>query len=293
MFVSVKDRQLTVIIAMCLLVMVVGAYVRITEAGLACPDWPLCHGQLVPTFTSKIFWEWGHRLLALLTFLLVVHFVIVNWQEVRSRRLYLVATLVLFIWQALLGALTVSELLNPKIVNLHFLSALMLLSIFICYRLSYRLPDKCPPEVVGCFAPTKKWFLPIMTLLVLIQMVLGGIVSANYSGYACPNFPTCDGSWQIPDTPSQLWHMIHRLFALVLVLASVGFFLLPHQLATGVNFARRYVPSLLIVQIVIGIVAVTHGLANSLRLAHFITGLAIYVLVFNATCEELLLRRRK
>ena len=290
MFVSVKDRQLTIIIAMCLLVMIVGAYVRISEAGLACPDWPLCHGQLVPTFTAKIFWEWGHRLLALLTFLLVVHFVIVNWQEVRARRLYLVATLVLFVWQALLGALTVSELLNPKIVNLHFLTALMLLSMFICYRLNYHLPDQGRSAVVGRYP--QKWFLPMMTLLVLIQMVLGGIVSASYSGYACPSFPTCDGSWQIPDTPSQLWHMIHRLFALVLVLASTGFFLLPRQLAKGANFARRYVPSLLIVQIIIGIVAVTHDLANGLRLAHFITGLAIYVLVFNATCEDLLLRRR-
>lgn len=291
MFVSIKDRQLTVIIAMCLVVMVVGAYVRISEAGLACPDWPLCHGQLVPTFTNKIFWEWGHRLLALLTFLLVVRFVIVNWQEVRARRLYLVATLILFIWQVLLGALTVSELLNPKIVNLHFLSALMLLSMFICYRLSYRLPNKYSPAVVGWFG---RWFLPMMTLLIIGQMVLGGIVSANYSGYACPNFPSCDGNWQIPDNPSQLWHMIHRLFSLVLVLASVGFLILPRQrqLANGARLACRYVPCLLIMQIVIGIVAVTHELATGLRLAHFVNGLAIYILAFNATCEDWLLRRR-
>ena len=290
MFVSVKDRQLTVIIAMCLVVMVVGAYVRISEAGLACPDWPLCHGQLVPTFTTKIFWEWGHRLLALVTFLLIVHFVIVNWREVRARRLYLVATLALFIWQALLGALTVSQLLNPKIVNLHFLSALMLLSMFICYRLS--LSNERSPAVVGWFA---NGFLPTMTLLIVVQMVLGGIVGANYGGYACPNFPSCDGSWQIPDNPSQLWHMIHRLFALLLLLFSIGFLLLPRyrRLASGGRFACRYVPYLLVIQIVIGIVAVTHGLATSLRLAHFVVGLAIYVLVFNATCEDLLLRRKE
>lgn len=276
---------------MCVVVMVVGAYVRISEAGLACPDWPLCHGQLVPAFTTKIFWEWGHRLLALLTFVLVIHFVIVNWQEVRARRLYLLATLALFIWQALLGALTVSELLNPKIVNLHFLSALMLLSMFIGYRLGYHLPNGNYQAVNGYFA---NWFLPTITLLIIVQMMLGGIVSANYGGYACPNFPTCDGNWQLPDTPSQIWHMIHRLFALVLILASIGFFLLPRRrwLASGGRFACRYVPSLLVIQIVIGIVAVTHGLATGLRLAHFVIGLAIYILVFNATCEDLFLRRR-
>ncbi len=293
--VHVVAPRLNVVIALCLLLIFVGAYVRIREAGLACPDWPLCHGKLLPTLSVPIFWEWLHRLLALLTFLYVVWFVYGMWHS--RQRVQLTIMLFIFLWQVVLGALTVTKLLDPTVVNLHFLTAVLLLSFFVWFKISLRLCDidlqklqlLCLPRC-GCY------LLPLLTVLLVLQLALGSIVAASYGGYACPALFTCTGTWEWPQITAQVWHMLHRIWGVVVSLLAVYFYLATRRYALLpplTRLAGRGGVWLLAAQVVLGLLTVATGLSDVMRWLHFVLGVTIYVLLFAATCEYFVLLQRR
>ncbi len=287
--------RLNIIIALCLLVIVVGAYVRIREAGLACPDWPLCHGELLPTFSIPIFWEWLHRLLALITFLYVVWFVYGMWCA--QQRLQLTIMLLIFIWQAVLGALTVTELLSPTIVNLHFLNALLLLSFFVWFKLNLRLHNIDPQKLALVQLPRGgHYLLPLLTGLLVLQLALGSVVAASYGGYACPALFTCTGEWQWPRVAIQVWHMWHRLLGVAVLGVAVCLYSSAWRRALLLPLTRlgyRGSLPLLVTQVVVGLLMIATGLSAGLRLLHFVLGVTTYLLLFAASCEYLMLRRKQ
>src|SRR5215831_18488850 len=128
---------------------VIGSVVRTTGSGLACPDWPLCQGQLIPPFQLNVLIEWFHRLVALLVSLLL--FATCGWallrSEVRSRLGGLAALAVVLLFaQVVLGALTVWKLLSPLVVSSHLAVALLLFSTLLMLALSAqsRIGDSGP-----------------------------------------------------------------------------------------------------------------------------------------------------
>lgn len=292
---SAAAPRLNIIIALCLLVIVVGAYVRIREAGLACPDWPLCHGELLPTFSVPVFWEWLHRLLALITFLYVVRFVYGMWHS--RQKLQLTIMLLIFVWQAVLGALTVTKLLNPTIVNLHFLNALLLLSFFIWFKLNLRLHNLDLQKVKLLQLPHRgSYLLPLLTGLLILQLTLGSVVAANYGGYACPALFTCTGTWEWPQVAIQVWHMLHRILGVAVSIIALYFYLANRHttmLPPLIRLGYRWGVWLLAMQVGLGLLTIATDLSASLRWLHFVLGVMIYLLLFAATCEYLLLWRRK
>ena len=291
----VAAPHLNTIIILCLIVIIVGAYVRISEAGLACPDWPLCHGQLLPTFSTPIFWEWLHRLLALVTFIYILHFV--YKMRHHQPRWPLAIMLLIFLWQAALGALTVTQLLDPKIINLHFLNALLLLSFFIWFKLHLHLSSLAAPQLALLqLPPAGRYWLPLLTCLLLVQLALGGVVATTYSGYACPALLTCTGTWTWPHIVMQMWHMWHRLLGVIVLgiamcwwAAGRRYTLLPPL----TQLSCRGTVWLLGLQIGLGVLTIATGLHNALRLLHFVVGVTIYLLLFAAACEYLLLWLKK
>ena len=150
---------------------VVGSVVRTTGSGLACPDWPLCHGQLIPPFEFHILLEWSHRLLALIVSVLLASTVawIAFRRELRPQLLGLaLLTVGLLGVQILLGALTVWKLLHPAIVGSHLGVALLLFSSLLILTLvaqseadAQTLADR--PEPV--LSPRHAGLLPLFALI--------------------------------------------------------------------------------------------------------------------------------
>ena len=202
-------------IVLALTVIVLGAYVRLSDAGLGCPDWPGCYGQfsapdnmeditraelMYPHKTvesGKAWKEMLHRYLASTLGLLIVAMAILAWRNKKQlgQQVLLPSMLVvLVIFQGLLGMWTVTHLLKPTIVTLHLLTGLLTLSLLCwCYLKSkpvFRLQEPVTPLLRNA----ARFALAILAL----QIFLGGWTSTNYVALYCPDFPTCAGHW-LPD----------------------------------------------------------------------------------------------
>jgi len=193
-------------------VIVLGAYVRLSNAGLSCPDWPGCYGQIIvpanpeavlqanevypdkPLEKGKAWKEMTHRYVASTLGLLILIMTLITWvkSQYSNMRVFTTILLGLVIFQGLLGMWTVTLLLKPVIVVLHLLGGLTLLSLL--YWMVLRQQSR-----LGVFvsAGNRKLLpLAITALLVLgLQISLGGWTSSNYAALACPDFPNCQGQW--------------------------------------------------------------------------------------------------
>ncbi len=196
------------------IVVVVGAWVRLTDAGLGCPDWPGCYGHLHPAqvldrladanaaFPSRPFeyqkalHEMVHRYIASTLGLLILALAGFAWWNRRdpSQPKVLPAVLVgLVCVQGALGAFTVTLLLKPLIVTLHLLGGLSTLGLLWWLSLAPARRDAKAAE-----RPVRRLAVIAFAALV-VQLMLGGWTSTNYAAVACPDFPTCQGQW-LPQT---------------------------------------------------------------------------------------------
>ena len=204
---------------------VLGALVRAHGAGLACPDWPLCFGELVPRFDLKVAFEWGHRVTAggvALAFAALAALALRRSATRRATSRLLALAAALLAAQILLGALTVWHLLASWSVTAHLLTgtsfALALLLIACALR---DLAGPAREPVRGTRASTGA--LGLAAGLLALQIALGGLVSSHYAGLACPEWPTCNGGLWFPAwTGSVGLHLLHRYNG-YLLLAALGF----------------------------------------------------------------------
>lgn len=168
-----------------LVLMAIGSATRVMNAGLACPDWPLCYGQVIPTqqMNLQVFLEWFHRLDAALIGLSTIILVILSWwhKEKLPHLLPISSTfaLSLIICQGILGGLTVTELLRFDIVTAHLGTALLFLGTIVAIASS--LTPYQGNATVG-----KLTAISITaTTLVYIQCLLGGLVASRWALHQC------------------------------------------------------------------------------------------------------------
>ncbi len=192
-----------------------GAFTRLTDSGLGCPDWPGCYGSASPvgasasiaaaqeampsgpvTF-SKAWIEMIHRYLATAVGVLILVLALVSWVERKRLSVSYVWPLVTLVWvclQGAFGALTVTMKLFPAIVTLHLLGGLALLALLRAQSAAYALARPGHPGPVPLPGRLRLALGGVFALLWL-QIALGGWVSTNYAVLACRDFPTCQGSW--------------------------------------------------------------------------------------------------
>ncbi|WP_119290693.1 COX15/CtaA family protein [Azohydromonas sediminis] len=191
---------------------VFGAFTRLTDSGLGCPDWPGCYGHASPIGAradihaaqtamptgpvthGKAWIEMVHRYLATGVGVLITVMAIVAWVERRRGTpglpspWWATATLAWVCVQGAFGALTVTLKLYPAIVTAHLLGGLALLVLLLVQA------QRFAPRALTLPGRTHA-ALWMLAALVLVQIALGGWVSTNYAVLACPDFPTCHGRW--------------------------------------------------------------------------------------------------
>lgn len=244
-FISTKYRRNSTLalftFALAFVVISLGAFTRLTNAGLSCPDWPNCFGFLTAPHTAqqiqdaaqkypsaavdvkKAWTEMTHRYFAgtegiLILFLSFSILFTRKVTDIKAKIIGLTLILLLCI-QVMLGMLTVTEKLKPVIVLSHLLTGISILSVLWWAYLDLHLHD-------DIFQPTRlspwvKKGLWLGFFIVLMQITLGGWVSTHYAGLACIDFPYCNGNllpamqWQQLDNDLITIHMLHRIGALV------------------------------------------------------------------------------
>ena len=200
------------VLAFC--VIVLGAYVRLSHAGLGCPDWPGCYGRMImpldkeaslamehdfkerPVEHGKAWKEMTHRYAAGTLGMLILLILVMAWKARKDQGQSVtlpVILVLLVIFQALLGMWTVTLLLKPVIVMGHLVGGMTLLSLlfWMLLNLSGLNKNDASASRQERLIP---WVIAALTM-VAIQIMLGGWTSANYAALACPDFPTCQGKW--------------------------------------------------------------------------------------------------
>ncbi|NND60188.1 MAG: COX15/CtaA family protein [Gammaproteobacteria bacterium] len=284
-----------------------GAWVRLTDAGLGCPDWPGCYGQLTPpqsaaeieranaafpdapVETGKAWREMLHRyaipFLGLIVLALAA-IAIANRDDPFVPLLVPLLLIPLLGLQAALGMLTVTMLLQPIIVVAHLIGGMATLAL-----LGYLAMRTWPREPQILSPATRFRTLAVAALaVVMVQIALGGWTSANYAALACPDFPTCQSQWW-PDASfadgfvpwrglgstgpadSQARtaiHLAHRIGAIVtlLVVGGIGLLAALRGSHRGMRLAGAAMTVVVAIQAALGATIVLQRLPLALAVAH-------------------------
>lgn len=288
------------------LVVSLGAWTRLADAGLGCPDWPGCYGQIMvpssseeasiaypeaPLERGKAHLEMVHRYVAgLLGLAILGLFVLALLGADRRRKRITRWLLLLVVVQAGLGALTVTMRLFPPVVMAHLLMGFATLILLWNLR---------PPPHWRIVGNALKPHLLLCWLVLIAQIALGGWMSANYAALACPDFPTCQGQWWPPmdvnealNTPLAIEgsylggkmdgegrttiHMAHRINAILLLGVLVAFFL---RLRAVPNAGATATLGLWIlgIQVLFGISLVLTGIPLFLAVLHNLFALLLAI----------------
>jgi len=226
--ITVFKRLILIATMMTLCVVVLGAYVRLSDAGLGCPDWPGCYGTLTvpqsseaimhaensfpdkPIEASKAWKEMIHRYLATSLGIFILAIFVAAW---RKRNLIKVtpwlptALVGLVVFQGMLGMWTVTLLLKPAIVTAHLMGGMSTLAILTW------ITHRHWGQISANYLTSKnmRFFVRGTLVILLIQIFLGGWTSTNYAALACTDFPTCHGAW-VPDMDfANAFHWVREL----------------------------------------------------------------------------------
>ena len=261
------------------LVMTLGNIVSSTGSGLGCPDWPLCHGRVIPPGGAEVWIEFRHRLAVPLFSVLLVATAFLTWRRAPApalRRLA-VALVGLLIAQIVLGGVTVLLGLSPLVSTVHLLTALAVLAglITIC-----AVPDAgrgaAVSTVPGLPEPRLARLATAGLAVLIVQLALGGYVRHSGAGLACPDFPLCSGD-VFPGHWLGWAHWLHRWLGVLLL----GFFLhlawaSRHGALAGVGVV---VAGAALAQVSLGILAVLLRLPIAVRASHAVVAYALWALL--------------
>ena len=295
------NKTINISLILALVVVILGAYTRLADAGLGCPDWPGCYGELLvpdvisseyerPLDIAKAWKEMVHRYAASILGLsiLVIFLLAVFRKTEREQSIKLPTALLLLVgFQGALGMWTVTEQVHPGIVTMHLFGGFSTTTLLFWLFLNQRPQLKLEQPVLK----RHKLMLIIVTALLIFQIFLGGWTSTNYAALSCGEyFPTCLGEMWPEDMDfknAYYWgelgvdyefgilenqtrtaiQMVHRVGALVITAAIIALsFALKNYLAFQKNIV--IVLALLGVQVALGIINVVMSLPMFAAVMH-------------------------
>ncbi len=307
----------SIAIVLAVFVVMLGAYTRLTDAGLGCPDWPGCYGKMVlpgvkdtaretaqatypniPIEGRKAWTEMAHRYAAGtlgLCILIIAFCAALGARVLRVTPIFSLGLIGLLFFQAALGMWTVTLQLLPVVVMGHLLGGMTLAALLTGYR--WHLSEYSPIDL-GKIRP----FVYFGVVIVFIQIALGGWVSSNYAGLACIGFPTCNQHWLPHFDFSRAFNVFspiganyqggaldlaarvtiqwtHRVWAVVTAIYVLGLVmaLLKHVKVPVVRCMAGFTLALILIQFVLGILNVIYMLPLAIAVLH--NGVALLLLM--------------
>jgi heme a synthase len=261
-----------------------GSWTRINLAGMTCPDWPLCHGAVVPVLHGGVVLEWSHRMLAFCETFVVAGLVLLGLRlraAVPVLAKLVPALIAVFALQVLLGGVTIALANSPLSVMLHWGAAMLLLTVLTWLAVVAFTYD--PRAAAPVFARRRgSGALAVASGLAFITMCAGAYVSSSGAGLACPGVPGC-GEGLLGHTGPQMLQMTHRLLAVGLLLFALvvaGAFPPAERRAA---IALRVAVVLIALQITLGVLNVVWLLPTALRETHAANAVATFLVLVVAT----------
>ncbi|MDC1289874.1 COX15/CtaA family protein [Candidatus Thioglobus sp.] len=304
------NKTINISLILALIVVILGAYTRLADAGLGCPDWPGCYGELLvpdvisseydrPLDVAKAWKEMVHRYAASILGLsiLVIFLLAVFRKTEREQSIKLPTALLLLVgFQGALGMWTVTEQVHPGIVTMHLFGGFSTTTLLFWLFLNQRSQAKIGQPVLK----RHKFILIVVTALLIFQIFLGGWTSTNYAALSCGEyFPTCLGEMWPEDMDfknAYYWgelgvdyefgilenqtrtaiQMVHRVGAIVVTVAILSLcFVLENYPTLRRNII--VVLGLLLAQVALGIINVVMSLPMFAAVMH--NAVALFLLL--------------
>ena len=261
-----------------------GGFVRASESGLGCPDWPLCHGKIIPPFEFHTLIEYSHRLNGSILGILVIVLLIVCLMRYRHNKQLTIANCTAFglvVFAGILGGITVITELAwwIRLIHLGIAQILAACLMFIAWKFLF---DKVPNSFVD-LSPIRawKWKMVLCVSLVFLLMLSGSYMVGIGASSSCSSWPLCKGL-SIPEGLTYQVHMGHRYIS-VLSLAFVGYVAI--ELITHSNDSRlikriaHSVLGLIGVQIILGAITVWSGFSSHMKVTHLSVATLVWLSV--------------
>jgi heme A synthase len=267
-----------------------GGVVRVTGSGLGCPDWPLCHGRIIPPFELETLIEYSHRLSASVLVVLVVAATVLAWRVLRENRTVVIsmaAALGLVAMAAVLGGVTVLTELVWWVVMVHLALAEALVACLVIASVAGW--NAGPRERSGSADAVRNdrfERLLEVTLIGTFALILSGsyMVGLGY-GSTCATWPLCRGD-VLPQGEASLVHMAHRYVAGLVGILTAGVALSAWYRGAGPGVGRVALAllGLFLLQTLLGATTVWTGFSSALRSVHLVAATLVWVaLVYLAT----------
>lgn len=259
------------LVALTAFLLVFGSTVRVHGAGLACPDWPLCFGQVVPAFDVHVYLEFGHRVVAGLVSLGFVGMGGWLWRrgdlaDSPLLRGLFVAAALLLATQVVLGGLTVLELLAEWTVASHLITGnVFAVTLLLIQRALSARENPVERAPLGGLARATA---VLVAVLLPLQLVLGGLVAGSHAGLACGTWPSCNGGAWFPTFSGLMGLQVtHRVVAYTLA-GVIGLNAIAHAGHAGSRRPALLLVALVLLQIAIGVANVLMQLPVEITLLH-------------------------
>lgn len=250
---------------------VLGSWVRINEAGMTCPDWPLCRGALVPQLVGGVVLEWSHRAVALSVGFFILGAFITGWRlrrTIAGVQFALIALVAIFVGQVAVGGWTIKVANSPESVAVHWATAMALLATLTVLSLLAIVAPPYRSDEAARRPCATSGVLALAAAFGFVAMCIGSYVSSSHFGLACSTVPACDGTL-FGSNAGQFAQMLHRIAAMSFFV--VGALSTWNAVANGSHRAGTVAVvalGLVVLQIALGIGNVVMHMPTLLREAH-------------------------